>query len=139
MSPSLLALEYKQIDNEHLMQVPDPSLPPHSFRSYLIYLLMLVPLLLVAAATSVRAQVAGISASSEGLNINFDINVYESTLNNIAASVNAGPNRTVQDSIPVQKIYGVNVSRGLLGRDSTLRIWRCSMEIGLFPSHGECE
>ncbi|KAF7975271.1 hypothetical protein HWV62_10156 [Athelia sp. TMB] len=75
---------------------------------------MLVPLILVAAAASVRAQVAGISASSEGLNINFDINVYESTLNNIAASVNAGPNRTVQDSIPVQKIYGVNFGNWLV-------------------------
>ncbi|KAF7975255.1 hypothetical protein HWV62_10124 [Athelia sp. TMB] len=62
----------------------------------------------IDTTTLVRAQVAGISSSSEGLDINFDINVYESTINNIAASVNGGPNRTVQDAIPVQKIYGVN-------------------------------
>ncbi|KZP12349.1 hypothetical protein FIBSPDRAFT_165084 [Athelia psychrophila] len=71
---------------------------------------MLVPLLLAVAATSARAQVAGISASSVGLNINFDLDVYSSTLSNIVASVNEGPNRTCEDVIPVKKIYGVNVS-----------------------------
>lgn len=75
---------------------------------------MLIPFLLSVAATATRAQVAGISGSSVGLNINFDLDVYSSTLSNIVASVNEGPNRTSEDVVPVNKIYGVNVSLSVL-------------------------
>ncbi|KZP09600.1 glycoside hydrolase family 5 protein [Athelia psychrophila] len=98
---------------------------------------MLVPLLLAVAATSARAQVAGIGASSVGLNINFDLDVYSSTLNNIVASVNEGPNRTCEDAVPVKKIYGVNFGNWLI-----LEPWMSPTEWeamqGQFAANGDC-
>lgn len=88
---------------------------------YIILVVMLIPLILMAAI-SARAQVDGISSSSKGLNINFELDVYKSTITDIVSSINEGPNRTCSDTIPVKKIYGVNVSFSILYSPQRLRI-----------------
>lgn len=103
---------------------PSTLFTPTLFKlKYIISVVMLIPLLLMAAI-SARAQVDGISSSSAGLNINFELDVYKSTVIDIVSSINDGPNRTYANTIPVNKIYGVNVSLTLIYCPQSFRIDR---------------
>lgn len=81
---------------------------------------MLFLSLLLAAASSLRVQAQGVagigssginsSDSSADPNLYFDMNAYASTIESIVSSLNSSSNNTLQDALPVKKLYGVNVS-----------------------------
>lgn len=77
---------------------------------------MLFLSLFLAVTSALRAQgqgVAGIGSSNAGSstdsNVHFDMDVYSSTVGSIISSLDDGPNRTYQQALPVNKLYGVNV------------------------------
>jgi hypothetical protein len=97
------------------------------------------PLILLLALPAVFAKrdlVSGIGKMSVDTDniAQFNLGVYASTVADIKSSVNDGPNRTTSLSLPVQKLYGVNVSLMVLFRFLLLTL--TSMAIGWYPNHG---
>jgi hypothetical protein len=68
--------------------------------------LLLVPLARAANSVAGVGQLnsGGVQTSS------FSMGSYEDTVQSIFASLTQGPNRTLAASVPVKKVYGVNVS-----------------------------
>ena len=72
---------------------------------------MLAICLLVLPVVYAQDYVSGIGQLSSGLteDVQFNLDVYASTVNVIVSSLNDGPNRTASHCLPVQRFYGVNV------------------------------
>lgn len=101
---------------------------------------MLSLLLLGMALPFIRAQqlVSGISrVRLNNPSVQFSLDAYSETVVSIDASVKSGPNRTASNSLPVPKLYGVNVSFiciAIYQHDSTLTTSR--LVTGLSWNHG---
>ena len=67
--------------------------------------------LLMLSAVSAQEQVSGVGRLSFGSteDVQFNLGVYASAVDQIVSSVSNGPNRTTLQSLPVKKLYGVNV------------------------------
>jgi hypothetical protein len=78
----------------------------------------MLPLLLFAAPAIVCAMelVSGVGRLSPGSEqtVQFNLDTYSSAITSIVSSVNQGPNRTNAASLPVDKMYGVNIGNWLL-------------------------
>lgn len=62
-----------------------------------------------------QAPVSGVSRLSlNGAEVKFSLDAYQSTITSIVSSVKQGPNRTVSESLPVPKLYGVNIGNWLV-------------------------
>lgn len=65
------------------------------------------------SATFAANLASGLGRLSPGelqLDIEFSAGLFSNTINEIAFSLTQGPNRTEKTGIPVERIYGVNVS-----------------------------
>lgn len=86
-------------------------LHPHSF---VLPIVMFLLTLLLLALPVVYAQnwVSGTGRLNSGSDqaVSFSSEAYSSTVKSIVSSIEQGPNRTTSTSLPVDKIYGVNVS-----------------------------
>jgi hypothetical protein len=73
--------------------------------------MLILGLFLAVSTVFAQEQVSGIGRLNAGFteDVQFNLGVYESAVNGIVSSVHNGPNRTVSHSVPVDKIYGVNV------------------------------
>lgn len=75
--------------------------------------MLLVLLALVVPIAYASPYTSGVGRLNDGGSqlASFSLESYEDAVENIFASLTAGPNRTLSDSVPVDKVYGVNVSR----------------------------
>lgn len=73
--------------------------------------------LLTSSLVSGQHQVSGVGRLNSGSaeNVQFNLDVYASAVNEIVSSVSNGPNRTTSQCFPVEKLYGVNVRIHYLG------------------------
>lgn len=83
---------------------------PLFLRSY-HFIMLALTLLFVAPLVSAKNYVSGTGRLNSGSEqeVQFSWSVYASSIQSISSSVNNGPNRTVSSSLPVKKLYGVNV------------------------------
>jgi hypothetical protein len=79
----------------------------------------MVPILALAPLLAVLFQfpfsdaqnlVVGHGRSVEASDVQFGLDLLQDNIEDIVDSVGMGPNRSVGVSLPVQKVYGVNVS-----------------------------
>ena len=82
--------------------------------------------LLLALSTVSAQMVSGIGrlSSDSRDDAQFSLGVFESAVRGIVLSMNNGPNRTVPQSLPVEKIYGVNVGVRRTGLAMLLNVRR---------------
>lgn len=76
-----------------------------------------VALGMVALPLLSRAQepVSGVSRTNlNGVEVQFSLDVFDTTVTSIVNSLDQGPNRTLSDSLPVPKLRGVNIGNWLL-------------------------
>jgi hypothetical protein len=99
-----------------------------------------LPVVLLVAIPVIRALdlVSGVGRLNSGATqiVQFSLDTYSSTITSIVSSVSQGPNRTSLDSLPVNKIYGVNVSTRLTTFDTRWPHAGHSSATGSYLNHG---
>jgi hypothetical protein len=104
--------------------------------------MLVLGFLLASVLVSAQHQVSGIGRLSSGStdDVQFNLDVYASTVNGIISSVNNGPNRTTSQCFPVEKLYGVNVRVICLVSVLLLKGQPCfRLATGWYPKHGSFE
>src|SRR5882762_9051186 len=83
---------------------------------------------MVALPLLSRAQepVSGVSRMNlNGVEVQFSLETYQSTVTSIVKSLDQGPNRTLSNSIPIPKLRGVNIGNWLLSEPWCVYEFKC--------------
>lgn len=71
-------------------------------------------LALLAALVAAASYTSGVGRLNSGgpQHVSFNLDSYQDAIDTIFESLAEGPNRTLSASVPVDKVYGVNVRHG---------------------------